>query len=422
MSNPAHLADAISFIGKLHDGQDVVRMAQALGAALPAERSYWAQATPSTSWCGVFVRWILWRAGIVVGGPRPDGIGPMWVDWWEDVGTEVPVDDRQPGDIAIFLGSPHHVTLVGDQGDYIGGNQSDGVTRGHYREPDRVRRPPAPSAIPGMATGGPALQLSNGKGSWYSQYSGKFEWVDKGDAPGSAALGCPDDAQGVAFYDKGTLGDWFAVTAPNGVTSIEQQTDIGPHPMTGRTIDISAAAAERFGYSPRNFPTDSTFSWRPIAAPAAVASLTPKQQAVRYRDLRKDPAVIDQPTNLPATPSPTTDDGTVKIDLRYILQMITRILDMIDEIKKAKVAPAPVVTPGTTPAKSKPDIVVGILGTIAAALGWGTSTIGAPVGDHATLASIISFAAPIAMTLLGSSGVPIIPAILGLLGRFSPKA
>jgi hypothetical protein len=30
-----------------------------------------------------------------------------------------------------------------------------------------------------------------------------------------------------------TLGDWFEVTAPNGKTSIEQQTDIGPSAFTG---------------------------------------------------------------------------------------------------------------------------------------------------------------------------------------------
>ena len=139
----------------------------------------------------------------------------------------------------------------------------------------------APSTPIGIAEG-----QQSGKGSWYSQYRGKYRWVDEGDAPNSAALGCPDDAQGVSFYDKKTLGKWFMVKAPNGEVSLEQQTDIGPHPRTGRKIDISAAAAERFGYTPRNFPTDKIFTWWPVDPPEEVAGLTPKQQAVKYRDLR----------------------------------------------------------------------------------------------------------------------------------------
>ncbi len=105
---------------------------------------------------------------------------------------------------------------------------------------------------------------NSGKGSWYSQYRGKYLWVDTGDKPNSNALGVPDDQQGVAFYDRATLGKWFDVRAPNGVTLRLRQTDIGPHPNTGRKIDIAAVAAERFGYSPKNFPTDAIFDWRPI--------------------------------------------------------------------------------------------------------------------------------------------------------------
>ncbi len=133
---------------------------------------------------------------------------------------------------------------------------------------------------------GVAAGQQSGRGSWYSQYRGKYNWVDDGDEPDSAALGCPDSAQGVSFYNSATLGKWFKVKAPNGEVSIEQQTDIGPHPRTGRKIDIAAAAAERFGYTPRNFPTDGTFTWWPIDPPAEVAGMAPKAQAVAYRDMR----------------------------------------------------------------------------------------------------------------------------------------
>lgn len=101
----------------------------------------------------------------------------------------------------------------------------------------------------------------SGKGSWFSHYEGKYSWVDTGDKPNSNALGVPDDQQGCAFYDQRTLGECFYVTAPNGRTLKLQQTDIGPHPRTGRKIDIAAVAAERFGYSPDNFPTDEIFTW-----------------------------------------------------------------------------------------------------------------------------------------------------------------
>lgn len=112
----------------------------------------------------------------------------------------------------------------------------------------------------------------SGKGSWYSQFEGQYRWVDTGDEPGSSALGVPDDQQGFAMYNKSTLGKWRDVRAPNGVILRLQQTDIGPHPNTGRKIDIAAVAAEHFGYSPKNFPTDSIFSWSKIVEKDAPGS------------------------------------------------------------------------------------------------------------------------------------------------------
>ena len=107
----------------------------------------------------------------------------------------------------------------------------------------------------------PLTPSGGGRGSWYSQYNGKYNWVDLGDKPNSNALGVPDINQGCSFYNSATLGKWFDVTAPNGVTLRLQQTDIGPHPRTGRKIDIAAVSAEAFGYTPHTFPTDGIFSW-----------------------------------------------------------------------------------------------------------------------------------------------------------------
>src|SRR5215831_13160773 len=130
-----------------------------------------------------------------------------------------------------------------------------------------------------MNTHGEPQAQSSGRGSWYSQYRGKYIWVDSGDQPGSNALGVPDSAQGCAFYNHSTLGDWFVVTAPNGKSLLMPQTDIGPNPSTGRKIDISSHMGEAFGYTPRNFPTDSIFTWVPGAPPPGLEGLSAKQQA-----------------------------------------------------------------------------------------------------------------------------------------------
>lgn len=186
----------------------------------------------------------------------------------------------------------------------------------------------------GMALPLPAFPNS-GKGSWYSQFVGKFTWVDTGDAPGSAALGVPDDAQGVSFMDSSTLGKWFQVRAPNGVISLEQQTDIGPNPNTGRLIDISAAAAERFGYSPRNFPTDGIFSWQQVPAPASVAGLTPQQAALKIRDGRASSPPFHPPI-LPSSPVPTPPPTTEPpMDLFKFLPLLMRIFDILPKIQAA---------------------------------------------------------------------------------------
>src|SRR6516165_5193302 len=139
-----------------------------------------------------------------------------------------------------------------------------------------------PKAVPIPAHSSTYATVSSGRGSWYSQYSGTYNWVDSGDEPGSNKLGVPDWAQGCAFFDRSTLGDWFVVTAPNGISLPMPQTDIGPNPSTGRKIDISSHMAEAFGYTPRNFPTDGLFTWVPAAPPAGMEHLTPKQQAIQW--------------------------------------------------------------------------------------------------------------------------------------------
>jgi hypothetical protein len=216
---------------------------------------------------------------------------------------------------------------------------------------------------------GEALPLpmfsNSGRGSWYSQYVGKFTWVDTGDAPGSAALGVPDDAQGVSFFDAGTLGKWFHVRAPNGVISMEQQTDIGPAPGTGRLIDISAAAAERFGYSPNNFPTDGVFSWQQVAPPASVAGMSPQQAALKIRDGRASTPPFRSPI-LPSTPIPTppTPPKEPSMDLFKFLPLLMRIMQILPQIQDAMKSGTSIFT---LLSKFAPDLI-GILTGIGGSL------------------------------------------------------
>jgi hypothetical protein len=170
-----------------------------------------------------------------------------------------------------------------------------------------------------------------GKGSWYSQYSGTYNWVDSGDEPGSNALGVPDWAQGCAFFNRSTLGDWFVVTAPNGRSLLMPQTDIGPNPRTGRKIDISSHIAEAFGYTPRNFPTDGTFTWVPAAAPPGLEHLTPKQQAIQWaKDARTEP--FPPPKGPVDIPKPQPKDNL--LPLMLLLMMLSKEKLMADDAAK----------------------------------------------------------------------------------------
>ena len=174
---------------------------------------------------------------------------------------------------------------------------------------------------------------SGGKGSWYSWFTGKYEWRDPGDAQNSNALGVPDWAQGIAQYDRALLGNWYEVKAPNGTTSIEQVTDIGPHPNTGRKIDVAAVAAERIGYSPHymvdpadpHFPTDAVFYWRPVDAPAEVAHLPPKEQATAYYEIRSKPGPDPDP-------GPPVESSEVKINFTITIRSTGNVSVDVEEL------------------------------------------------------------------------------------------
>lgn len=167
------IARARSYIGKLHDGSDVVAIGTQLAGAYPENATYFQQATTTMPWCGAFIAKVLTEIGIKIPGPR-NGIGPYYVDWWEGFGAPVPVADRQPGDIALYLArksSMHHITFVSPNG-YIGGNQSDGVNEQHYGEPDEVRRAPQPGAVVVLAPSAPTKRNLNITATVFSSQEG----------------------------------------------------------------------------------------------------------------------------------------------------------------------------------------------------------------------------------------------------------
>lgn len=146
INGAAIIAKARSFKGKFHDGPDVPMLARAIGQTFPELAKYCTEASNSMPWCGDFVAYVLAGFGIRP-PPVKDDVGFFYVDRWLDFGTPVPVGQQQPGDVAIFLGNPHHVTFVAGGGKYVGGNQSDAVTEATFRTPDAIRRPVWSSVI-----------------------------------------------------------------------------------------------------------------------------------------------------------------------------------------------------------------------------------------------------------------------------------
>jgi hypothetical protein len=156
MAEPKHLVFAKSLQGRIVDGPKVPVLAAEIGAAFPEMMEYAREATAATSWCGIFIAWVLFKCY----GTRPpfgarDVLRWMYVDAFEDTpwGAElVPIDQARPGDVVV-LHDPHHITFLdhreGDVLFCIGGNQSDGVKISQFSIDGvrSVRRPPTIDAV-----------------------------------------------------------------------------------------------------------------------------------------------------------------------------------------------------------------------------------------------------------------------------------
>lgn len=149
------IAFAASCIGKFTDGADVPKLANAIAARFPDDKvlaAYCRQASNSMPWCGDFVGYVM-AVGFGIKPPigaSADDIGFFYVDKWRDFGTPIPVGQEQPGDVIGFVyPTLHHVTLCAGNGYYIGGNQSDAVTKTRFgATPSFVRRAPSVGTQP----------------------------------------------------------------------------------------------------------------------------------------------------------------------------------------------------------------------------------------------------------------------------------
>ncbi|MCA1452834.1 hypothetical protein I6F35_06315 [Bradyrhizobium sp. BRP22] len=133
--------------------------------------------------------------------------------------------------------------------------------------PSGEKNPVAASKNAGpSAAGGSAADRKVVKGSWFG--GGAAGWPGDLSEPASrpTAGGFKNTMPGIALpksYGKPT-GQLYEVTGPDGKTMVLPHIDTGPHPRTGRGIDITAAGAAAMGYSPKTFPTDRQFSYRRV--------------------------------------------------------------------------------------------------------------------------------------------------------------
>ena len=124
--------------------------------------------------------------------------------------------------------------------------------------------------------------VQRGRMSWFGQYGyGPYNdglhrhvWRDSGDH-GRNASGLAQMVPGIALMDRRTLGHWFEVEL-NGRVFLVRQVDVGPHPRTGRRIDINAPLSDMAGWSPHNFPTDTIAKWRYVGSPQTMLAMRQK--------------------------------------------------------------------------------------------------------------------------------------------------
>lgn len=63
-------------------------------------------------------------------------------------------------------------------------------------------------------------------------------------------------SEGIATRSYVNPSGYWLLRSPNGIVTVQRQTDWGPATFTGREFDLTAAAAGDHGYGYGSFPTD----------------------------------------------------------------------------------------------------------------------------------------------------------------------
>ena len=417
VNNSDILAKAKSYIGQYRDGPDVPRLMQDIARVFPDLASYCSQAEDSTPWCGIFVAKVLSDFGIKPPGPDGRGIGFMYVNRWLDFGQRVPVSQRQPGDIAIFLGSPspHHVTFCAGGNSCVGGNQGDTVSESRYRTPDAVRRIsqavaqpiPAPTTMARytniIATefGGssdPNTSAYDGHFISDSEYGVAFPYHFKGPRPkvrvfkGSRYVDC-------AIVDVGpwNINDpyWLYGARPQA----ESGTDMSGRRTNKAGIDLTPAAARALGIDGKG-----AVDWQFLSATSETGKVMSDQQ-----DTNQQQSQLPIPlTNL--TQNPIAMIAAWLLSNPQALQALQGMLGAVLQQQKPPLPPPP-----PPPQQSTFGVGTGILGTILSLLGMQQGAIAVPFTPGSSIWSLLSVVLPIALSLFGTTGGPmsILKAVLG---------
>jgi hypothetical protein len=250
-----HLAEGFALLGASLIAAGGVAIVAALGPAGWLVLGIGALATAIVA--------VPWKAAFDGLASGIKSLGDMIVSVWDKVKGLVGGDKPAPGQ------APYVDPIPGPMLYHPGGAGGARLWPASYTS--GITGPRISSAVASPMGDVPIRGGSSGRGSWFGFAPG---WHDSEDN-GRNASGLPQSVPGIALPSRSTLGQHFMVTAPNGKTLDLTQVDLGPAKWTGRGIDINATAAKAFGYTTGNFPTNGTFSWKPVGGVAQDIAAVP---------------------------------------------------------------------------------------------------------------------------------------------------
>jgi hypothetical protein len=149
--------------------------------------------------------------------------------------------------------------------------------------------------------------------------NGTVSWFGGPNDPTSGpttASGSPISAGGIAVYNEATLGGYWNITFPNGHTVILKQTDIGPAPWTGRTIDVAYSSLNAAGYNENNFPTNGNVRAEYLGKTQPNTSSTSSSSSSTPTPAPPTSSTSTSPTTEPASTSGSLPGGLLGVGIK----------------------------------------------------------------------------------------------------------